>query len=93
MSPKGLELMPKLDTSKNNRILLCACKKYTKDQQNGILLVNPQLGDNQNVENPFYNTGNVEIYCFCPKILSPIEILGVFLIIVNLIVVFCLRVL
>ena len=70
MSQKGLELMPKLDTSKNNRILLCACKKYTKDQQNGILLVNPQLGDNQNVENPFYNTGNVEIYCFCPILIK-----------------------
>ena len=66
MSPNGLELMPKLDTTKNNRILLCACKKYTKEQQNGILLVNPQLGDNQNVEKPFYSTGNFEVYCFCP---------------------------
>ena len=60
--------MPKLEAeTKTSRILLCACKRYTKDQSNGILLVNPQLGDNKEIEEPFYNTGNFEVQCFCPN--------------------------
>ena len=50
----------------NDKILLCACKKYLEDQKNGILLVNPQLGENENIINPFYDTGYFEVYCFCP---------------------------
>ena len=66
MSQNGIELIPKLEAeTKTNRILLCACKRYTKDQSNGILLVNPQLGDNKEIEEPFYNTGNFEVNCFC----------------------------
>ena len=38
ISQNGLEIMPKNDKEKN-KILLCACKKYTKYQENGILLV------------------------------------------------------
>ena len=48
-----------------NKILLCACKKYLSNQKNGILLVNIQLNEEQ-VENPFYDTGDFEVYCFCP---------------------------
>ena len=51
---------------KKNKILLCACKKYLDDQENGILLINPQLEDNQEIKEPFINTGNFEVYCFCP---------------------------
>ena len=65
ISQNGMEIMPKFDTEKN-KILLCACKKYTKNQNNGILLVNPNLGDNKQLDNPFYNTGDIEIHCFCP---------------------------
>ena len=49
----------------NNKILLCACKKYNKDTKNGILLINPNLGDNKRMENEFYETYNFEVYCFC----------------------------
>ena len=58
--------MPREETKINYKILICACKKYAKDQKNGILLVNPQLGDNKNIENPFYEIENFEVYCFCP---------------------------
>ena len=50
----------------NNKILLCACKKYLQNQKNGILLVNPQLGENKDIINPFYDTGYFEVNCFCP---------------------------
>ena len=72
LSPNGLELMPKLNKENKFRILLCACKKYKKEQRNGILLVNPQMEENIDVEHPFYDTGNFEVYCFCP-ILCDIE--------------------
>ena len=48
------------------KIILCACKKYYDDQKNGILLVNANLGDNKDIEEPFYETNNFEVYCFCP---------------------------
>ena len=49
-------------------ILLCACKKYTKNQKNGILLLtgfeeNTQYFD---IKTYFFDTGNFEVYCFCP---------------------------
>ena len=69
-SPNGIALMPREEIKNknkiNNRILLCACKKYKQNQKNGILLVNPQLGDNRQVDDPFVDTGNFEVHCFCP---------------------------
>ena len=65
MSPNGLELMPKLNKENKYRILLCACKKYKKGQRNGILLVNPQMEEEKDIEHPFYDTDNLEVYCFC----------------------------
>ena len=63
----GLALMPRKEAKCNNRILLCgACKKYFNDQKNGIYLANPQLEDKQGINNPFYDTGNFEVFCFCP---------------------------
>jgi hypothetical protein len=49
-----------------NKILLCACKSYLKEQNNGILIINANLGDNQKIEEPFYDTGKFEVNCFCP---------------------------
>ena len=66
ISPNGLELMPKINPDNKYRILLCACKKYRKEQKNGILLVNPQMEEKKDVENPFYDTNNFEVFCFCP---------------------------
>ena len=62
ISQNGLCLM---ELNEKNRILLCACKKYSSQQNNGILLVNPQLEDNQEIIEPFYDTIDFEVYCFC----------------------------
>ena len=58
-SSNGLELM-----FENN--LLCACKQYCYGQKNGILLVKLNYEENQNSEEIFYDTGEFEVYCFCP---------------------------
>ena len=62
----GLALMPREEIKAKNRILLCACTKYIDNQKNGIYLANPQMEDNKLVNNPFYDTGNFEVFCFCP---------------------------
>ena len=72
MSPNGLQVFPILDQENKNKVLLCACKKYSQFQKNGILIVNTQLGDNREVDKPFFDTGNFEVYCFCP-ILNVVE--------------------
>lgn len=61
LSSNGLALI----TKNENKILLCALKKYLKYQKNGILLVNMNLEDNIKIKRTFYNTGNFEVYCFC----------------------------
>jgi hypothetical protein len=52
-----------LTFSSNNRIkeryLICACKKYTDKQNNGIFLIN---NNNKNSKD-FYNSGEFEVYC------------------------------
>ena len=53
------------EKAENEKLLLSACKRYRKKEENGILLINPQIQENKNVENYFYNTGNFEPYCFC----------------------------
>ena len=62
------------DQENKNKVLLCACKKYSQFQKNGILIVNTQLGDNREVDKPFFDTGNFEVYCFCPilNVVDPI---------------------
>ena len=56
--------------NKNNcKLLLFACKKYLKDDKNGILLLLLKLQlDNYSGEKfeKFYDTKNFEVYCFCP---------------------------
>ena len=69
ISSNCLALMPREEVKDNNKILLCACKKYKKNEKNGILLVNPQLQNNKRIKNEFYDTGNFEVYCFCPILL------------------------
>ena len=65
ISNNNLALMSREDINKNNQILLCACKKYTNNQKNGILLINPNLADNKKIENEFFETNEFEVYCFC----------------------------
>ena len=50
----------------NENVLLCACKKYTKEDQNGILLVLVNKNEKESkVEKKFYDTKDFEVYCFC----------------------------
>ena len=44
--------------------LLCACKKYKKDQKNGILVIN--LGKDNEYKKEFCDTKDLEVFCFCP---------------------------
>ena len=62
----GLALIPREEVKCNHKILLCACTKYMDDQKNGIYLVNPQFEDKKGINNTFYDTGNFEVFCFCP---------------------------
>ena len=68
ISTNNLTLISRGEIKINNKILLCACKKYNRNNKNGILLVNPNLDDNKRMENEFYDTNNFEVYCFCPII-------------------------
>ena len=47
ISEHNMSLIPRIESKSENKILLCACKKYIEGQKNGILLVNPQLGNNK----------------------------------------------
>ena len=63
-SANGLEIM---DIDNKNKVLLCACKKYVKNQKNGILVVN---FEGKNINHFFHETNNFEVYCFCPIFLN-----------------------
>ena len=58
--------MPGEESQSKNKYLLCACKKYESNKMNGILIVSEQIESNIEIKNPFYNTGNFEVFCFCP---------------------------
>jgi len=59
----GLEIMD-IGVNNNNKVLLCACKKYIKNQKNGILVVN--FEGNKNNNHFFHETIYFEVYCICP---------------------------
>ena len=69
-SSTGLCIMTREDPKKGpksyNQTFLCACKKNKIGQKNGILLVNINSENKINISNSFYDTGNFEVYCFCP---------------------------
>ena len=58
-------LITRKETKSIFKNLICACKRYMEGQKNGILLVNPQFEDNKEMNEPFYETNNFEVYCFC----------------------------
>ena len=47
----------------NNKIILGACKRYTKGKKNGILLI--ILENTIAINKKFYDTKNFEVFCFC----------------------------
>ena len=59
-SQNTLLLMDIGNIEENKKILLCACKKYYKNEKNGFLLIFPKLKNYK-----FYSTDDFEIYCFC----------------------------
>ena len=63
----NLMLMTREEIKNHFRVLLCACTKYIDVQKNGILLVILQLrlGENNEIKEIFYKTGNFEVHCFC----------------------------
>lgn len=61
-SPNGIYL---ININDKDKILLCACKYYLEGQKNGILLVNPDIEDSQDINELFYDTEEFEVYCFC----------------------------
>ena len=65
----GLEIFPPKNVENNKypkKVLLCACKKYLKNQKNGILVVNIDFNVQLNIDYYFYDTKHFEVYCFCP---------------------------
>lgn len=65
LSSNGLTLMEH-DNKEYNKIFLAACKKYYANQKNGILFIMSLFGENDPFAHKFENTGNFEVYCFCP---------------------------
>ena len=58
---------------RKNKILLCACKKYLKNQKNGILLISFEENNDNKIYYKFYDTKNFEVYCFCPILIINID--------------------
>ena len=66
LSSNGLAVLSKEESDIKISALLCACKKYTKSQKNGILLIFVEIFDiNLYFEDYFYDTSTFEVYCFC----------------------------
>ena len=67
LSENNCALM-KIPKQENDKLLLVACKKYRKKDENGILLLKLQLNKNKKKKKneEFYPTENFEVYCFCP---------------------------
>ena len=64
LSQNSLLLIKIKDSLSEDKILICACKKYSSYQKNGILLVNTRIKDNQDIFDAFYETYYFEPYCF-----------------------------
>ena len=67
ISSNGLSLLENEKDDKKTKILLCACKKYSKEQKNGILLVDlSKFEQTGKINELFYETDHFEVDCFCP---------------------------
>ena len=66
LSENNCALM-EIPKQENSKLLLVACKKYVKNDKNGILLLKLKMDKNGKETIPvFYDTKNFEVYCFCP---------------------------
>lgn len=70
----GLSLIPREQSESKNKVLLCACKKYYKEEKNGILLINTiNIQKEEDFYTYFYDTNDFEVYCFCPILIIKSE--------------------
>jgi hypothetical protein len=66
VSSNGLCLIDtSTNTYQNNKILLCACKKYDPQKKNGILSIQLELNNNNKYQEVFYDTEYFQVNCFC----------------------------
>ena len=69
ISLNGLCLIESTNIKLDNKILLCACKKYNEERKNGILLIYLNYIDLKKKLDIsykyFYDTGSFEVFCFC----------------------------
>ncbi len=65
LSPNGL-LLIESENEELNKIFLTANKKYYEGQKNGILMVISKFDSSNKINIKFEDTGNFEVYCFCP---------------------------
>ena len=49
----------------NKKVLLCACKKYTKKQTNGILLIDTEIEASKELNTKYLELDSFEINCLC----------------------------
>jgi hypothetical protein len=68
-----MSIMPSFQSKNENKVLLCACKKYSQEGKNGILLINTSNLENEKIYTYFSDTKNFEVYCFCPILLFNYE--------------------
>ena len=61
-SANGITLM---NNDENKNILICACKQYNQGQKNGILLIDVDNIEKEEIKYKFYDTNNFEVYSFC----------------------------
>ena len=67
LSPNGLSLIERdSENDKINKIFLAANKKYYEGQKNGILMIISKFEGSNKINIKFEDTGNFEVYCFCP---------------------------
>ena len=65
VSSNGLCLID-TNSNQNNKMLLCACKKYVPQQKNGILLIQLEFNNRNNIyQEVFYDTEYFQVNCFC----------------------------
>ena len=64
-------VLPKYEGNQyKNKVILFACKKYIKNQKNGILIINIKNNRDSEISHFFINTNNFEVYCFCQLVLK-----------------------
>ena len=65
ITENGIECIKYKDNNKIITNLLCACKEYNPHGKNGILILDINEDNIEDINYKFLNTYNFEVYCFC----------------------------